>query len=97
LKLSDAELVNRISASDSSLGEEDAAKRAKAFTNQTQGLLSAVTSMGLLHIIDASASNVTAQVHTSMTRYDPHLEHVSISRIRRSRCAAHPRTLRTSP
>jgi len=53
--------VNRISASDSSLGEEDAAKRAKAFTNQTQGLLSAVTSMGLLHIIDASASNVTAQ------------------------------------
>ena len=67
-ELSDAELANRISGSDSSLGEEGAEKRAMAFKNQTRGLLMQLQSDGLLHSIDATDSAAAVAQATTLVQ-----------------------------
>jgi len=60
-ELDETALINRIAASDSSLDSDGAAKRAKAFRNQTHGMLTTLTGMGMLHTIDATGGDATAQ------------------------------------
>lgn len=68
LQLSDEQLASRIAATDPSLGESAAARRGETYKKQMEGLLSSLSSLGILHTIDASDTHAAASKACAIVR-----------------------------